>query len=44
LLPPDVSAPDLRDALCCVLRGEAVIPAAVATAVARCVRAAEHAA
>jgi hypothetical protein len=42
LLPPDVSAPDLRDAVCCVLRGEAVVPAAVATAVAHRVRAAEH--
>jgi hypothetical protein len=42
LLPPDVSAPDLRDAVSCVLRGEAVVPAAVATAVAHCVRAAER--
>jgi DNA-binding NarL/FixJ family response regulator len=42
LLPPDVSGPDLRNALCCVLRGEAVVPVAVATAVAHRVRAAEH--
>jgi DNA-binding NarL/FixJ family response regulator len=44
LLPPDASASDLRDAVYCVLRGEAVVPAAVATAVVRCVRAAERAA
>jgi len=42
LLPLDVSAPDLRDAVSCVLRGEAVVPAAVATALAQRVRAAER--
>jgi hypothetical protein len=42
LLPPDVSAPDLCDALCCVLRGEAVVPVAVAAAVVQRVRAAER--
>jgi DNA-binding NarL/FixJ family response regulator len=42
LLPSDVSAPDLREAVACVLRGEAVVPAAVATALAHRVRAAER--
>jgi hypothetical protein len=42
LLPFDVSAPALRAAVCCVLRGEAVVPPAVATALAHRVRAAER--
>jgi DNA-binding NarL/FixJ family response regulator len=41
LLPTDVTAPELREAVRCVLRGEAVVPPAVAAAVAERVRAAE---
>jgi hypothetical protein len=41
LLPTDVTAPQLREAVRCVLRGEAVVPPAVAAAVAERVRAAE---
>jgi DNA-binding NarL/FixJ family response regulator len=41
LLPTDLTAPQLREAVRCVLRGEAVVPPAVAVAVAERVRAAE---
>ncbi len=43
LLPADIGAAGLRDAVACLLRGEAVVPPAVATAVARRVRASERA-
>ncbi len=44
LLAADIGGAGLRDAVECVLRGEAVVPPAVATAVAHRVRAAEGAA